>query len=253
VRIRTSALMEGWDEDSDLWVKYKERTREMVSFLLAQVEPHGSMTAGWSVIQDANHILVSVKDNPDSSVYLTRVEGRVRAHPDQVSEIVTTLKYDPLTINLDVKKRANEINISHLCSRSPFMMFSDRDFSLLRVAEKDPSSGQWVCGATSVEVDFIPEQKGFVRAELRDSGWVIQPFGTEGDESFCTFVLCLDIKGWVPSWAVNLFRVRDVFASFTRLRALAEASAKKKQKEKKAEEEENEDKGEKEEMGEEHG
>ena len=56
------------------------------------------------------------------------------------------------------------------------------------------------------KVDFIPEQKGFVRGLLDKCGWVIQPFGTEEEESFCTYVLCLDPKGWVPAWAVNMFR-----------------------------------------------
>jgi len=64
--------MESWDEETDLWPKYEgesplrytvlfipaktlitsnspAKTKEMVAFLLAQVEPHGSMTKGWHV------------------------------------------------------------------------------------------------------------------------------------------------------------------------------------------------------------
>jgi len=226
--------MEQWDEEDSLLSKYKDKTREMVTFLVAQVEPHGSMTAGWTVTHDADGILVSIKENPGSPFYLTRVEGRVKAHPDYIKEIITTLEYDPLTISLTVLKQMGpNVDISRLCSRSPIALISDRDFALLRFSEKDESTGQWVCGATSVEVDCIPHpQKGYVRGELDKTGWVIQPFGTEGTESFCTYVLGLDPKGWVPSWAVNMFRAKDVFASFLRLREKAEKVAKKKNKKK---------------------
>lgn len=96
-----------------------------------------------------------------------------------------------------------------------------------------------------------------VRGEVLHSGWVIEPFDrmsehpcttdyragatphadeneeetiaqeeTESRESvYCTYVLCVDPKGMVPNWVVNMFRTRDVLASFLRLKVLAEEGA----------------------------
>jgi len=38
--------------------------------------------------QEADNILVSVKENPGSPFFLTRVEGRVKAQPDEIKDLV---------------------------------------------------------------------------------------------------------------------------------------------------------------------
>lgn len=84
-----------------------------------------------------------------------------------------------------------------------------------------------------------------MRGEVLHSGWVVEPFeqatncpslqdeeeeeihdglgvGRARDSVYCTYVVCLDPRGMVPNWMANMFRVRDVEASFLRLKTLAE-------------------------------
>jgi hypothetical protein len=201
---------------------YRKVLEAGVRKLLAQVEPHGSEVAGWKVIKDENNILVSKKDVPYSSFYMGRVEGRVKAPAAAIADIVVTLKHEPLMEALDVVQEFDEgeINISHLRCRSSTPLVSARDFCLLRTTYCEEQTGRWICMATSVVSKNVPERAGYVRAQISNSGWVIDPWGE--DESFCTYVLSLDPKGWIPSFVVNMFRTQDMFETFRRLKVMAE-------------------------------
>ena len=78
-------------------------------------------------------------------------------------------------------------------------------------------------GAISIETDLVPVEDGYVRGQLLHSGWVLDPFGGEDKETFCTYVLALDPKGWAPSWLVNMFRTTNMHQSFTHLKAKSES------------------------------
>jgi hypothetical protein len=88
-----------------------------------------------------------------------------------------------------------------------------------------------------------------VRGEVLNSGWAVEPFdeaddsaysardetdemeessgsgssrGSTREEVYCTYVVCVDLRGLVPSWVVNRFQARDVHAAFARLKQQAE-------------------------------
>jgi hypothetical protein len=84
----------------------------------------------------------------------------------------------------------------------------------------------------------------FVRGEVLNSGWAIEPFDDGDDASYrdrdgademssapeednreevyCTYVVCVDLRGLVPNWVVNMFQARDVHAAFAQLKQQAE-------------------------------
>lgn len=84
-----------------------------------------------------------------------------------------------------------------------------------------------------------------MRGEVLNSGWAVEPFdeaddsaysardetdemeesssrGSTREEVYCTYVVCVDLRGLVPSWVVNRFQARDVHAAFARLKQQAE-------------------------------
>lgn len=90
-----------------------------------------------------------------------------------------------------------------------------------------------------------PEEKE-PHHQVLNSGWAVEPFdeaddsaystrdetdemeesggggGSTREEVYCTYVVCVDLRGLVPSWVVNRFQARDVHAAFARLKQQAE-------------------------------
>ncbi|KAL6071173.1 hypothetical protein QOT17_006412 [Balamuthia mandrillaris] len=211
---------------------YRNLRNYTVTKLLAQVEPHGSETAGWKLVKDERAILVSKKDCGDC--FMTRVEGRVCATPQEIGTVLVNHDHDPLTMSLTEVARieGEEMNITHLRSYSPSLLLSPRDFSLLRFVYFDEGSGRWIYAATSVQCPELvpPSVPGFVRGEILHSGWILEPLGVDKDQCFCTYVLNVDIKGWVPPFVVNAVRARQVYQTLVDLQACVELYRRQKRK-----------------------
>jgi len=84
-------------------------------------------------------------------------------------------------------------------------MIKNRDLALFGVVVK-LEDGRWLCSYTSIEDEKkLPLDSNFVRAEVLESGYVLKPIkGEDGqDSTFVTYIVQLDPKGWIPTWAVN--------------------------------------------------
>lgn len=101
------------------------------------------------------------------------------------------------------------------------LVISARDFCDLSYHETEEDGSVLLYGR-SIETEKYPEQPGFVRAEnLAGGGWVIRPVDasagsssgsaakSEGGPSAvsihsrCAYLIMSDLKGWLPSWAVD--------------------------------------------------
>jgi len=113
--------------------------------VLAQVEPHGAETDGWTLVNEEGGILVSKKELRDSSLIMSRAEGRIRASASQVLELLYSQKYDPLVISCKIiKVISSDVDIAHIQTRSPFPLLSNRDFVLLRSKHRSPETGKYL-------------------------------------------------------------------------------------------------------------
>ncbi|XP_061080806.1 steroidogenic acute regulatory protein [Conger conger] len=100
-------------------------------------------------------------------------------------------------------------------------LIGQRDFLSVRHSYKQKSCIYLAGGATHVE--SFPPQKGVVRAEDGPTCIIIQPDGDNTDRSRFTWLLNMDLKGWLPKSIVSqaLPRVQSDFARYLR-RHLAE-------------------------------
>ncbi|XP_064170376.1 steroidogenic acute regulatory protein, mitochondrial isoform X1 [Anguilla rostrata] len=102
-------------------------------------------------------------------------------------------------------------------------LIGQRDFLSVRHSYKHESCIYLAGGATQLE-SFQP-QKGFVRAEDGPTCIIIQADGVSSDRSRFTWLLNMDLKGWIPKSIVNqaLPRAQTEFTWHLR-RHLAEQS-----------------------------
>jgi len=83
---------------------------------------------------------------------------------------------------------------------------SNRDFVSLGSEALRPD-GTFVTGLHSVEREDLPEQSGFVRGVLHNSGFVLRPGIDENGNPLTDvyYIATVDPKGWIPTMVVNIF------------------------------------------------
>eukprot|EP01088_Endostelium_zonatum_P005902 TRINITY_DN178_c0_g1_i1.p1 TRINITY_DN178_c0_g1~~TRINITY_DN178_c0_g1_i1.p1 ORF type:complete len:243 (-),score=64.67 TRINITY_DN178_c0_g1_i1:84-812(-) len=83
-------------------------------------------------------------------------------------------------------------------------MIKNRDLTLFGKSAFLPD-GRWAVGFKSiVDPKKLPEDPAFVRGELAESGFVLRKVEVDGKEATeVTYIVQLDPKGWIPTWAVN--------------------------------------------------
>eukprot|EP01089_Gocevia_fonbrunei_P004170 TRINITY_DN14188_c0_g1_i1.p1 TRINITY_DN14188_c0_g1~~TRINITY_DN14188_c0_g1_i1.p1 ORF type:complete len:225 (+),score=46.00 TRINITY_DN14188_c0_g1_i1:75-749(+) len=203
-------------------LKWKKLADEVVEKILAQLEPHGAEAKEWNFVKQENEVLVNIKPEKDSA-QSWRFEGRIKAPQQDVLDLIIDperrVEYDPLTIKFYIIKSIDEnTHIAHLQSRTGSVFFSNRDFVFL-LANRQLESGTWVLAVTSVTIPEMPEQPGFVRGYVKNTGWAIE---ASGSGTFCTFVCNIDPKGWIPNWLVQWVRATLSFQSFRLIRGIVE-------------------------------
>jgi len=156
------------------------------------------------------------------------LEGKIKGPVERIISLIDSLDFDPLIQKLEVVHPVNDrLNIGHIVSRSPVPFLANRDFAVLRVTHKEESPigrCKWVLGATSIETHFVPLQPNLVRGEMVQSGWIVENLENGDEHCFVTYVLCLDIKGWVPNHVVKHFRIKDLRESFDCLKMAVEST-----------------------------
>ncbi|KAM7169773.1 steroidogenic acute regulatory protein, mitochondrial-like [Macrochelys suwanniensis] len=92
--------------------------------------------------------------------------------------------------------------LSHeITAQCPGNLIGQRDFVSVRHCWKKETTVYLVGTATHSE--FMPMQKGQVRAESGLSCIVLQPLEGDGCQTRFTWLLSMDLKGWIPKSIIN--------------------------------------------------
>lgn len=51
--------------------------------------------------------------------------------------------------------------------------------------------------------DLVPENKGLVRASIPIGGWKFEKYNGNPNQTLCTYMAELDLKGSVPGWVLK--------------------------------------------------
>jgi len=77
-------------------------------------------------------------------------------------------------------------------------MVTPRDFATLTAATFNKETGSAAVLSKSIIHKSIPEEKGFVRGQLLNTGYIIEPTDGTRKQSNVTYIVQIDPKGWIP-------------------------------------------------------
>jgi len=106
-----------------------------------------------------------------------------------------------------VKELSPNTHIYHALYKSPAALVSPRENLFMETARIIDSGKMGV--AVGISRDFsgvgvdIPVTSGYVRMEMKPSGYLFMPHEGKQDEVYLVTVSHGDPKGWLPNWVVN--------------------------------------------------
>ncbi|XP_007902805.1 steroidogenic acute regulatory protein, mitochondrial [Callorhinchus milii] len=101
-----------------------------------------------------------------------------------------------------LQKIGKETIVTHeIMGETAGNIIGTRDFVSVRHCWREGSFCYLV--GTATESKFMPPQKGCVRAEIRPSCIVLHPAETNNNKTQFTWLLSMDLKGWLPKSLIN--------------------------------------------------
>lgn len=231
VRRRSSLLssrvieQEGFNEAELSYVKQGEDALNKAISILSDQE-------GWTVeTVAANGDKVLSKVLPDVGKVF-RLEVEVEQPPDNLyEELVGNMEqmgdWNPNVKQVKIlQKIGQDTMVTHeVSAETPGNVVGPRDFVSVRCAKRRGST--CFLAGMSTEHPNMPEQRGVVRAENGPSCIVLKPCAEDLNKTKFTWLLSIDLKGWIPKTIINkvLSQTQMDFANHLRHRMASNAPA----------------------------
>uniref|UniRef100_A0A8C2KZ13 Steroidogenic acute regulatory protein, mitochondrial n=1 Tax=Cyprinus carpio TaxID=7962 RepID=A0A8C2KZ13_CYPCA len=212
------------------WINHIRRRSSLLSSRIA--EETYSEAEQCYVQQGQEALQKSISILSDQDGWQTEIEN-VRANGDKVMSKVlpdigkvfklevmleqkTDYLYEELVDNMEqmgewnpnvkqvkvLQKIGQDTMITHEVSgETPGNVVGPRDFVSVRCAKRRGST--CFLAGMSTQHPGMPEQKGFVRAENGPTCIVMRPSGEDPNKTKFTWLLSLDLKGWIPKTVIN--------------------------------------------------
>lgn len=227
IRRRSSLLssriieQEGFNEAELSYVKQGEDALNKAISILSDQE-------GWTVeTVAANGDKVLSKVLPDVGKVF-RLEVEVEQPPDSLYEELVGNMEQMADWNPNVKqvkilqKIGQDTMVTHeVSAETPGNVVGPRDFVSVRCAKRRGST--CFLAGMSTQHPNMPEQRGVVRGENGPTCIVLKPCVTDLNKTKFTWLLSIDLKGWIPKTIINkvLSQTQMDFASHLRQRMAA--------------------------------
>ncbi|XP_008417370.1 steroidogenic acute regulatory protein, mitochondrial [Poecilia reticulata] len=224
VRRRSSLLSsriqeeEVYNEEEMSYVKQGEDALQKAISILSEQD-------GWTVeTVAANGDKVLSKVLPDIGKVF-KLEVVMEQHPDNLYEELVGKMEQMGDWNPNVKqvkilqKIGQDTMVTHeVSAETPGNVVGPRDFVSVRCAKRRGST--CFLAGMSTQHPKMPEQKGVIRAENGPTCIVMKPFAEDPNKTKFTWLLSLDLKGWIPKTIINkvLSQTQVDFASHLRNR-----------------------------------
>lgn len=168
----------------------------------------GSETEGWLVVGTTKNVNVMKKPAEKGEPPINSVKGvgLVKAPPTFIIRVLndpsyTTILDDMLKESRVLYDLSKSLHLVQLLYKGVWPT-APRDFSVLSI-QGEVDERTWISSGISVEDPRIPEEKGYVRAQLDVGGYLIRSVPSEPEMSEVTYVARVDLKGNIPAFAVN--------------------------------------------------
>ncbi|KAM4802071.1 steroidogenic acute regulatory protein, mitochondrial [Urocitellus parryii] len=204
VRRRSSLLGSCLEEISDQELAYIQQGEEAMQKALGIL----SNQEGWKKeTQQANGDKVLSKVVPDvGKVFRLEVvvdQPMERLYEELVERMEATGEWNPNVKEIKVlQKIGKDTVITHeLAAEAAGNLVGPRDFVNVRCAKRRGST----CVLAGIATHFgeMPEQKGVIRAEQGPTCMVLHPLAGSPSKTKLTWLLSIDLKGWLPKSIIN--------------------------------------------------
>ncbi|XP_008293107.1 steroidogenic acute regulatory protein, mitochondrial [Stegastes partitus] len=183
---------------------YEQQGREAMSKALSMLEDKD----GWKAeITESNGDVIHSKVLSGSRKVF-RLEAVLEASVDELYDLLFVRveemhQWNPNLQHIKVLKHVGpETIITHeVSAETAGNLIGQRDFLSIRHSCKRKSSV--VIGGAAIHLESFPPQAGFVRAEDGPTCIIIQALDEGSRKSRFTWLLNMDIKGWLPKSIVN--------------------------------------------------
>ncbi|XP_049915628.1 steroidogenic acute regulatory protein [Epinephelus moara] len=163
---------------------------------------------GWKVeIAESNGDVICSKVMPGARKVF-RLEAVLEASVDELYDLLFVRveemhQWNPSIHHIKILKRVGpETIITHeVSTQTAGNMIGQRDFLSVRHSCRQKSSVY--LGGAAIQLESFPPQAGYVRAEDGPTCIVIQPLDEDSGKSRVTWLLNMDVKGWLPKSIVN--------------------------------------------------
>ncbi|KAL7372099.1 hypothetical protein ABVT39_010258 [Epinephelus coioides] len=163
---------------------------------------------GWKVeIAESNGDVICSKVMPGARKVF-RLEAVLEASVDELYDLLFVRveemhQWNPSIHHIKILKRVGpETIITHeVSTQTAGNMIGQRDFLSVRHSCRQKSSVY--LGGAAIQLESFPPQAGYVRAEDGPTCIIIQPLDEDSGKSRVTWLLNMDVKGWLPKSIVN--------------------------------------------------
>ncbi|XP_010578307.1 PREDICTED: steroidogenic acute regulatory protein, mitochondrial-like [Haliaeetus leucocephalus] len=126
-----------------------------------------------------------------------------RLHRELFERIEQMPQWNPTLSQVKVLQRVGtDTLVTHeVTAPSPGNLVGQRDFVSVRHRGRRETAVYLV--GTTTHVEPLPLQEGCIRAESRLSCIVLQPLAGDPDRTRFTWLLSMDLKGWIPTSVIN--------------------------------------------------
>ncbi|XP_053495698.1 steroidogenic acute regulatory protein, mitochondrial [Ictalurus furcatus] len=163
---------------------------------------------GWrtEITQDSGEVIYSKVVQGNHKVF--RLETELDASPDEIYELLFVKveemnEWNPNIAHIKVLKHiGKETMVTHEVSAGKAgNLIGQRDFLSVRHSLKTKHC--IYLGGAATHLEAFPPQPGFIRAEDGPTCIIIQPLPCCSGKSKLTWLLNMDVKGWLPKSLVN--------------------------------------------------
>ncbi|XP_020488705.1 steroidogenic acute regulatory protein, mitochondrial [Labrus bergylta] len=224
VRRRSSLLSsrieeeKGYSEEEISYVKQGEDALQKAISILSEQN-------GWTIeTMAANGDKVLSKTLPDIGKVF-KLEVMLEQHPDNLyQELVGNMEqmgeWNPNVKQVKIlQKIGTDTMVTHETSaETPGNVVGPRDFVSVRCAKRRGST--CFLAGMSTQHPKMPQQRGVVRAENGPTCIVMKPCAEDPNKTNFTWLLNIDLKGWIPKTIINkvLSQTQVDFANHLRQR-----------------------------------
>ncbi|XP_060745036.1 steroidogenic acute regulatory protein, mitochondrial [Tachysurus vachellii] len=191
------------DTDTDLW--YQQQGRDALQKALNIT----LNTEGWKteiITEDSGQVIYSKVLQGNQKVF--RLEAELDASPEEIHEVLFVRveemsEWNPSVTHVKVLKRiGKETMVTHEVSAGKAgNLIGQRDF--LNVRHSVKTNRCVYVGGAATHLEAFHPQPGFIRAEDGPTCIIIEPLPSCPGKSKFTWMLNMDVKGWLPKSVVN--------------------------------------------------